>query len=289
MPEAREETRRLGRGLSALLGDIAEPPANGADAAVRAQRLPIEALRPSAANPRSAFPDEALAELAQSIAEHGILQPILVRSVGAGYEIVAGERRWRAAQQAGLHEVPVIVRELSASEALQIAIIENVQRADLNPIEEAMGYAKLIEEFGHRQDALGKLIGKSRSHVANTLRLLNLPASIRASVVEGSLSAGHARALLGAADPEALADEVMRRGLSVRATEALVASASRPPEPRTTARFEDADTRALVRRLSARLGLKVSLAHNADESGTLTIKYTSLDQLDALCKQLGEG
>ncbi|WP_420394213.1 ParB/RepB/Spo0J family partition protein [Acuticoccus sp.] len=287
-----EDTKkRLGRGLSALLGDM--PPPGAAPTAPTAEgrapsRVPIASLRRSRQNPRAAFHDDALDELTQSIRDRGIVQPLLVRPSGDGYEIIAGERRWRAAQRAGLHEVPVVVRDVTDGEALELAIIENVQRADLNPVEEAAGYQRLMAEFGHRQEDLAKIIGKSRSHVANTLRLLSLPPSIRASVADGSLTAGHARALIGRADAEALADEVMRRGLSVRATEALVAHRERPVEaaPRVV---DDADTRALVRRLSARLGLAVSLSHRADEGGTLTIRYTTLDQLDAVCRMLGEG
>lgn len=288
-----EDTRkRLGRGLSALLGDAAPAtvtprPAGGE----RVMRLPIETLAPNPANPRRSFHDEPLEELTQSIRQHGIMSPILVRPVdGGGHQIIAGERRWRAAQRAGLHEVPVIVRAVTAGEALELAIIENVQRTDLNAVEEAAGYQRLIDEFGHKQETLAKIVGKSRSHVANTLRLLSLPASIRASVADGSLTAGHARALIGLPNADAVADEVIRNGLSVRATEALVArlGSARAPETKSARREDDADTRALVKRLSQRLGLAVSLSHNADESGTLTIRYSSLDQLDGVCRMLGE-
>lgn len=292
-----EDTKkRLGRGLSALLGDMPITTAEGPGTTARdVARLPIEALVPNPHNPRRSFGDEPLDELTQSVRTHGVMQPLLVRPVDGRYEIIAGERRWRAAQRAGLHEVPVLVREVSAGEALELAIIENVQRTDLNPIEEAAGYQRLIAEFGHKQEALAKLIGKSRSHVANMLRLLNLPPSIRASVVDGSLSAGHARALLGAQNPEALADEVIRNGLSVRATEALVArlaqsdvAAARGTPAKDPPKVESADTRALIRRLSSRLGLAVSLSHRADESGTLTIRYSSLEQLEGVCRLLGE-
>lgn len=292
-----EDTKkRLGRGLSALLGDMPaeDASASGERRAERTPReLPIEELRPNPANPRRSFGEEPLEELAQSIRDRGVMQPLIVRRVDEGYEIVAGERRWRAAQKAGLHKVPVVVREVSAGEALEIAIIENVQRTDLNAIEEAVGYQRLIDEFGHKQEALAKLIGKSRSHVANTLRLLNLPPSIRASVADGSLSAGHARALIGVENAEAVADEVIRKGLSVRATEQLVAKlgkakAAKEAAAEKPAPVDDANTRALVRRLSDRLGLPVQLSHNADESGTLTIRYTSLEQLDAVCRMLGE-
>jgi len=290
---APDTKKRLGRGLSALLADVDPPrPAAASEGSDKNSRMvPIEALVPNPHNPRSSFEDEPLEELAQSIAKHGIMQPIVVRGVTDHYEIIAGERRWRAAQRAGQHQVPVIVRNVSAGEALELALIENVQREGLNPIEEAAGYQRLMSEFKHRQEDLAKLIGKSRSHVANTLRLLNLPPSIRASVGDGSLSAGHARALIGAPNAEALADEVIRRGLSVRATEALVAKAATLDEVKArakVARVDDANTRALTRRLSTRLGLAVSLTHNADESGTLTIKYSSLEQLDEVCKMLGE-
>lgn len=292
-----EDTKkRLGRGLSALLGDM--PPEDSAAPRERApekglREIPIEQLFPNPANPRRAFHDEPLEELAQSIRERGVMQPLLVRKVDGGYQIIAGERRWRAAQKAGLHKVPAVVREATAAEALELAIIENVQRTDLNAIEEAMGYQRLIDEFGHKQEALAKIIGKSRSHVANTLRLLNLPPSIRASVADGSLSAGHARALLGVENAEAVADEIIRRGLSVRATEQLVAQlgkakVAKDSQAAKPASVDTADTRALVRRLSDRLGLPVHLAHNADESGSLTIRYTSLEQLDAICRMLGE-
>ena len=297
MAAAPDTKKRLGRGLSALLGDMEPPKGGGAAPAGPAsdrhsKMVPVEALVPNPNNPRASFDDEPLEELAQSIAKHGIMQPIVVRMVGDHYEIVAGERRWRAAQRVGQHQVPIMVRDVTAGEALELAIIENVQREGLNAIEEATGYQRLMGEFGHRQEDLAKLIGKSRSHVANTLRLLNLPPSIRASVADGSLSAGHARALIGAPNAEALADEVIRRGLSVRATEALVAKEAARDEAKAVAKVkkvDDANTRALTRRLSSRLGLAVSLSHNADESGTLTIKYSSLDQLDAVCKMLGEG
>lgn len=289
MPAAAPDTKkRLGRGLSALLGDV-EPPKEKATTNRGSKQVPIDALCANPYNPRCSFHDEPLDELTQSIKKHGVMQPILVRHSQDQYEIIAGERRWRAAQRAGLHKVPVIVKEVTAGEALEIALIENVQREGLNPIEEAAGYQRLMAEFKHRQEDLAKLIGKSRSHVANTLRLMNLPPSIRASVADGSLSAGHARALIGAPEAEALADEVIRRGLSVRATEALVAKAgTREERPAKKPPVEDANTRALTRRLSSRLGLSVSLAHNSDESGALTIRYSSLEQLESVCRMLGE-
>jgi ParB family chromosome partitioning protein len=282
-----ETKKRLGRGLSALLGDLetksvtTEPPRD-------VRKVAIEAIVANRYNPRVNFTDEALEELTQSVRRHGIMNPILVRPVGDHYEIIAGERRWRAAQRAGLHEVPVVTRMVTDGEALELAIIENVQRSDLNPIEEAQGYQRLVDEFGHRQEDLARLIGKSRSHVANTLRLLNLPASIRASVASGDLTAGHARALIGAPNAEMLADQVMRHGLSVRATEQLVASLAKGPAAKP-ARIDDANTRALVKRLSDRLGLTVTINHNADESGQLTIRYTSVEQLESVCRMLGDG
>ena len=289
----QDTKKRLGRGLSALLGDTGLPPAAGMSGALERSttRVAIDRLVRSDKNPRFTFSDESLEELSDSIKQRGVMQPLLVRPLQDGrFMIIAGERRWRAAQKAGLHEVPVVVREATEGEALELAIIENVQRSDLNAIEEAMGYQRLIEEFQHRQEDLAKIIGKSRSHVANTLRLLNLPPSIRASVAEGALTAGHARALIGTADPDAVADEVIRHGLSVRATEALVAGLAKVADEPKPARQErdDADTRALVNRLSSRLGLAVSLKHKENETGTLTIKYTSLEQLDAVCRMLGE-
>jgi ParB family chromosome partitioning protein len=284
-----EDTKkRLGRGLSALLGDLETKPV-ATESLRDVRKIAIESLAPNPFNPRTSFPDDALEELAESIRRHGVISPILVRQVGDRYEIIAGERRWRAAQRAGLHEVPIISRTVTEGEALELAIIENVQRSDLNPIEEAQGYQRLIDEFGHKQEVLAKLIGKSRSHVANTLRLLNLPASIRACVAAGDLSAGHARALIGVPNAEAIADQVIRQGLSVRATEALVASLGKDRgEPRAPRRVDDANTRALVKRLSDRLGLAVAINHNADESGQLMIKYTSLEQLEEVCRLLGE-
>ncbi|XWN31924.1 MAG: ParB/RepB/Spo0J family partition protein [Devosia sp.] len=286
--------RRLGRGLSALLADI-DVPDDSAEAVAQkgVTRLPIEKLTPNPANPRRLFDDKPLDELSQSIRSHGIMQPLLVRPVDDGYEIIAGERRWRAAQKAGLHDVPVLVRDVTPSEALELALIENVQRADLNAIEEAEGYTRLIAEFGHKQDDLAKLIGKSRSHVTNMIRLLNLPDEVREHVVEGRISAGHARALLSASNPRLMALEVIHDSLSVRATEARVAKEREPrpaPKPRLpkVKPVDDANTRALVRRLTARLGLTVTLDHYDDESGRLTIHYSSLDQLDALCRTLEE-
>jgi ParB family chromosome partitioning protein len=276
---------RLGRGLASLIGE----PAN------HAPRLPsqgeqrmvaIDQLRTNALNPRRDFAEAELAELAQSIREKGLVQPILARLDAArgGYEIVAGERRWRAAQRAGLHEIPIIVRALSDQEALELAIIENVQRTDLNAIEEATGYSELIERFGYTQERLGEVIGKSRSHLANTLRLLKLPAAVRALVVEGKLTAGHARALVGREDAEALARHILAADLNVREVEALV-QADGKAEPRRRP-DKDPDTRAFEKDLSDRLGLKVDIKPGPGESGVLTITYGNYDQLDYLRQRL---
>ena len=285
-----EGTKRgLGRGLSALLGDVSreESVVPGEARSGGTQLLPVAAIFPNPDQPRRHFDDAALDELAESLGRRGLLQPIVVRPRGAAYEIVAGERRWRAAQRARLHQVPAIVRTLSDSETLEIAIIENVQRQDLNAIEEAEAYQRLVAEYGHTQDALGKLVGKSRSHVANLLRLLDLPAPVRSALAEGRLSMGHARALITAADPAALAEEVMRRNLSVRETEAL-ARRGKPATPRPGPieyKGSDADTEALERQLGDLLGLKVAIAHGP-RGGTVTLAYSTLDQLDMICQRL---
>jgi ParB family chromosome partitioning protein len=275
---------RLGMGLSALMGDsqAAAPAAAGAPRA-----LPIESLEPGPFQARGVPDAAALAELAASIQEHGVLQPILVRpkpKAPGRYEILGGERRWRAAQQARLHEVPVIVRELDDRAAMAAGLVENLQREDLNALEEAEGYARLTEEFGLKQEGLAQAVGKSRSHVANTLRLLNLPPRVREMLRAGALSAGHARALLGAQDPERLAGLVAVRGLSVRQTEALAAAAPRDPAARRTAR-QDADTAALERRLTERLGLKVAI-RQAGKGGSVSIAYRDLDQLEGVLRLL---
>lgn len=290
---AKANQKRLGRGLQALIGDVdgARTPSPAPTPSGPPRTLPIDALSPNSRNPRQVFDEAELETLTDSVRERGVMQPLLVRPSGDRYEIVAGERRWRAAQRAGLHDVPVVIRETDNSEALELAIIENVQRSDLNPIEEAAGYQQLMSEFAHKPEIVARLIGKSRSHVANLVRLLNLPDVVQTMVSEGTLSAGHARALLSAPDPEATARLVARTGMSVRATEALVQRLNTVPPMRKTeamAAIETADTRALVRRLSDRLGLKVDLAHKADETGTLIIHYSTLDQLDAVCRQLGE-
>ncbi len=288
--ERRPERRGLGRGLSALMAeagvDLARDP--GAPAPGPDRRLPVASLRPNPAQPRRRFDDETLAELAQSIREKGILQPLIVRPLADEadiYEIVAGERRWRAAQRAGLHEVPVLIREFDDTEVLEIGVIENIQREGLNPIDEAAAYKALIERFGRTQDKVAEALGKSRSHIANSMRLLNLPEPVQAMVLDGRLSAGHARALVTAADPVALARQVVTRGLSVRQTEAL----ARDAQARTPAatRPVDADTRALEQALSAALGMKVGIEHKGAGAGRVIIAYADLDQLDRLCEVLG--
>ncbi len=278
--------RRLGRGLASLIGEPAqsEPrlPPEGEQRVVA-----IDMIRSSSLNPRKDFRDEDLIELSESIRQKGLVQPIVVRPDGAGgFEIVAGERRWRASQKAGLHSIPVIIRELNDQEMLELAIIENVQRADLNSIEEAGGYNELIERFGYTQERMAEVIGKSRSHVANTLRLLKLPDVVRLLVSEGKLTAGHARALVGREDAEALAHKIVERGLNVREVEAMVQDLDRPVQPRKK-RDKDADTRDFEKRLADSLGLKVEIKPTSGESGTLVIKYGSFDQLDYIGKRLG--
>jgi len=288
-----EPRRRLGRGLAALLGDAVE---DAPTERPRGQRkVPIEFLKPNPRNPRSQFREEDLADLAHSIREKGIIQPIVVRAIAGvadAYEIIAGERRWRAAQIVALAEVPVVIHEADDREALEIAIIENVQRADLNAIEEAKGYERLAAEFGYSQSDISRIIGKSRSHVANTLRLLNLPESVRALVRDGLISAGHARALLAVENPEAVARQIVERGLTVRDVEALAPSqaggaASKPSGPRKAAPEKDANTRALEKTLSDALGMQVEIRHNG-EKGDIRLYYQSLDQLDAICRLLSE-
>lgn len=281
----------LGRGLNALLGDIARDdtiPTPGSEAGSGVRMIPISSIAPHPDQPRRYFDEAALDELAASIAERGIIQPIVVRPHGHDYQIVAGERRWRAAQRARLHEVPVVVRDYTDTETLQIALVENIQRQDLNAIEEAEAYHRLIKGFGHTQDALAKIIHKSRSHVTNLLRLLDLPEGVRARLVDGSLSMGHARALIGAPDPDSLARDVVAKGLSVRQTERL-ASAAKPTRKRagssTGKNGPDADIVSLERHLADLLGLKVRIAHTAP-GGAITLDYSTLDQLDMICQRL---
>ena len=281
-----DSKRGLGRGLSALLGDAAAPPAA---ATSRGQRqLPIGQLEPSPLQPRRHFDPDELEALAESIRANGILQPILVRRHPAKadmHEIVAGERRWRAAQMAGLHDVPVLVRELDNREVLELALGENLQRHDLSALEEAEGYRRLIEEFSLAQEDLGRRVGKSRAHIANTLRLLKLPDGVKALLMQGRLTAGHARALLGARDPLALARKIIAEGLSVRQAEALAARSAGAPARRKKPIEKDADTRALERDLAKLLGLSVEIVHGS-AGGSLTIRYRSLEQLDDVIRRL---
>ena len=289
--------KRLGRGLAALIGEIDQPAGAQSKPAVSADRLvPIEHVSRNPRNPRRSFDPAELEDLSRSIRQHGIVQPVMVRNAGAGrFEIIAGERRWRAAQMAGLVEIPVIVRDVDDKTALEIAIVENVQRADLNALEEAQGYEQLIAQYGYTQNDLGEVIGKSRSHVANSPRLLKLPDEVRAMLVDGTLSAGHARAIVSTSDPVALAKQIAQDGLSVRDAEKLAQKdadmANRPGglETKSSSQSEhkDADTVALERSLSDYLGLKVQLAHKG-QGGQMRIEYKSLEQLDELCRLLGD-
>ena len=277
--------KRLRRGLAALIG--ADTSEDSVVQDVRSLRhMPIELLKASPNNPRKTFRDNDLDELAKSIGDKGLLQPIVVRPLAQGeYEIVAGERRWRAAQRAGVHDVPVLIRELSDGEALEIALIENIQRSDLNPLEEARAYGLLLEQFSYTQQQLADSIGKSRSHIANTLRLLNLPESVRAQIEQGSLTAGHARALVATGSPAELADKIIKLGLSVREAEGL-ARDSAPARKTKTKPDKDADTKALERTVAEALGLKVEIAHRGDAGGMLTIGYKTLEQLEEVCRRL---
>jgi ParB family chromosome partitioning protein len=290
MTEPAPRKHGLGRGLSALLGDsVPEAPISGAaetSSTPGLRTLPVSAMAPHPGQPRRHFDEAALDDLAESIAARGLIQPIVVRPHGHSYQIVAGERRWRAAQRARLHEVPVIVRELTDAETMEIALVENIQREDLNAIEEAEAYARLIGEFGHTQEALGRLVHKSRSHVANLLRLLDLPQPVRQMVVEGLIEMGHARALIGAPDAERLARIVAEKGLSVREAEKLARDA-KPASKRRGGEgpFRDADIQALERQLGDVLGLNVKIAHGA-RGGSLTLAYSTLDQLDMVCQRL---
>jgi ParB family chromosome partitioning protein len=280
---------RLGRGLASLIGEP-EPGKPMLPPEGEQRMVPIADVKAGRLNPRKDFRDEELAELADSIRTKGLVQPIIARPIPGGYEIVAGERRWRAAQKAGLHMVPVIARDLSDKEVLELAIIENVQRADLNAIEEAAGYRELIERFGYSQEQLSDIIGKSRSHVANTLRLLKLPEGVQTMVQEGQLTAGHARALINRADAEALADRIVSEDLNVREVEALVQDGGTVPTPSTRRVHEkDSDTRAFEKELSDLLGLKVEIKRGSGDSGNLIIKYANYEQLDYIRVRLVNG
>lgn len=276
----------LGRGLSALLGEAVLPELAERPDGVR--ELAIADIAPHPGQPRRHFDEMAMDELAQSIAVRGVLQPIVVRPVGDRFQIVAGERRWRAAQRAGLHVIPSLVRQFDDGTTLEIALIENIQREQLNAVEEGEAYRRLVDDYGHSQDALAKLLNKSRSHVANLIRLTDLPESVRAMVADGRLSMGHVRPLVGVGAAEALASEIVEKGLSVRAAEALVNKAKRPPKIEYKSmpeRGSDADIALLERQLSEVLGLKVSIGHKAG-AGTVSVAYATLDQLDMICQRL---
>ena len=302
---ARKRPSGLGRGLNALFGDVAAeaPVLASAGGAAKAaptvsgdavQHVPLGSIRPLPGQPRRHFDENAIAELADSIGLRGLLQPIIVRRApdGDGYQLVAGERRWRAAQRAGLHQIPALVRELDDAATYEIALVENIQRQDLNAIEEAGAYRRLIDDFGHNQEALAKLVGKSRSHVANLMRLLDLPAPVQALVGDGSLAMGHARALIGAADAEAIARRVVKEGLSVRTVEALVredkgGGRKAPLEYKSIDGVgRDPDIVAVERHLSELLGIGVAIQYAGGGKGNLTLKFASLDQLDMICQRL---
>ena len=304
--QKKKAGKGLGRGLDALLGDSpkkretveSKSEKGGADGPRPRQTLPLEALKPNPDQPRRAFNEDAIADLAVSIKARGLLQPILVRPLpGGDYEIVAGERRWRAAQKAQLHDVPVLIRELSDQETAEIALIENIQRVDLNPIEEAEAYQRLADVYGRKQEQIAKAVGKSRSHVANMMRLLDLPKATRAAAMVGDITMGHARALLGAPDPDALCVRIVQEQLSVRETEALVKaltadsnSGKKPfleePKAKSSGAKKDADTCALEADLAAALGLEVEIEHSKKGAGAVTIRYLNLDQLDDVVRRL---
>jgi ParB family chromosome partitioning protein len=283
-----EKPNRLGRGLAALIGDMAPIDApRTADMSGGQKRLPLDFIIANRANPRREFDTAQLEELTSSIREKGVMQPLLVRPSDDPniFEIIAGERRWRAAQRAGLHDVPVIIREVDDKESLELAIIENVQRVDLNPLEEAQGYEQLIEQFSYTQQDLAQVIGKSRSHVANTLRLLKLPRDIRDMVSRSELTAGHARTLITADDPAAVARQIVEQGLSVREAEKLSQSGTPPRKLPAPAEPKDADTLAIEKQLSDHLGLKVVIEHH-DSGGRVEIRYRTLEQLDTVLMRL---
>ena len=295
--DKKSERRGLGRGLSALMADVNLDPA--ADAANVQRRgdlmVPVEKLVPNPQQPRRDFSEAGLQDLAASLRQKGVIQPLIVRPIAGSdtYEIVAGERRWRAAQIAQLHELPVIVRDLDDTEVLEIAIIENIQRADLNAIEEALGFRQLMNRFGHTQEKLAEALSKSRPHIANLLRLLTLPDDVQAFVREGKITSGHARAMITSKDPSALAQRVIAGGLSVRETERLAKAITetQPAAKQARQRFneKDADTKALEADLSANLKMSVIITHErGTESGILSIRYNKLDDLDLLCRVLSD-
>lgn len=292
----KKQKRGLGRGLSALMADVQPEPTAVASAPRRPDMMvPVERIEPNPDQPRRQFAPEPLADLANSIREKGVIQPLIVRKsprVDGNYEIVAGERRWRASQMAQLHELPVLVRDFDDTEVLEVAIIENIQRADLNPVEEAAGYKQLMEKFGHTQERLAEALGKSRSYIANSMRLLQLPNDVVEYLSDGKLSTGHARALITSDHASDLAKQIVAKGMSVRDTERLVKKAAQGPteaKPRTSraAVEKDADTHALERDLSAAMGMKVSVDHkDGTEQGQIVISYKSLDELDEICRRL---
>jgi len=285
---------RLGRGLASLIGDVGAESKSNERASRNQRKVPIEHVRANPRNPRKLFSDTELSELSASIRERGIIQPIVVRARAAdNFEIIAGERRWRAAQRANLHEVPIVVLDVTDGEALELAIIENVQRTDLNPLEEATGYQSLANEFNHSQDDIAKVVGKSRSHIANTLRLLKLPETVKAYINSGKLTAGHARALINHPDPEAAARDIVEKGLNVRQVEALgqeqaLAKGKTIGTRARSSASKDADTLALEQRLSDVLGLVVGIDHRG-KGGVLRVRYRTLDQLDEVIRRLESG
>jgi ParB family chromosome partitioning protein len=291
---AEDSRSRLGRGLAALMGDVgAESPVSDRAQKLPPRKVPIEHLKPNPRNPRRIFADTELDELSQSIRERGIIQPIVVRSSpdgGKSFEIIAGERRWRASQRAGLHEVPIVVLEVTDAEALELAIIENIQRADLNPLEEAAGYQALASQYSHSQDDIAHIVGKSRSHVANTLRLLRLPDAVKAYINQGKLTAGHARALINQTDPEGVARDIVEKGLNVREAEKLrqdnAKAAGKKAKKSSAKAMKDANIAALERQLSDALGLVVEINDRGRAGGALGIRYRTLEQLDEVVRRL---
>ncbi|MBC7144365.1 MAG: ParB/RepB/Spo0J family partition protein [Thioclava marina] len=292
MAEKREK-RGLGRGLSALMADVDLNPREPSAAPRRAEQyVPVERIEPNPDQPRRDFEPGALEELAASIREKGVIQPLIVRkhpSKPDHFEIVAGERRWRAAQMAKVHELPIILREFNDTEVLEVAIIENIQRADLNPLEEALAYKQLMSRFGHTQEKLAEALSKSRSHIANLMRLLQLPEEVQTYLREGKLSAGHARAMITAPDPVALARQAVAKSLSVRDVERLAKKAETPERAPRPKPQKDADTRALEGDLSATIGMKVAIEHSSNGSGKLVVSYDDLEELDRLCQLLSGG
>jgi len=295
MSENKTRARGLGRGLSSLMSDVVTQEPTATDGPVSKtnpdRTVPIERIRPNPEQPRRSFDEGALAELADSIRAKGVIQPLIVRETDDSmFEIVAGERRWRAAQKAGLHELPVLVRDLSDTEVLEFAIIENIQRADLNAVDEATGYRQLMDRFDRTQEDIASALGKSRSHIANLLRLLTLPQDVQAFVVDGRLSAGHARALVGKENALDLARKIIKDGLSVRQVEKLASAKRKNKAPQPQAAEKDADTKQIEKELAAHLGMPVQIDHaSGAENGKLTLKYRDLAQLDDLLRLLSGG